>query len=1638
VADFDPNAYAADEPAPPTTAAPPAFDPNAYAADEPEIPNLGVLPMPSRAAHRAALEAPPIDQDTAPGSYTLGGPRLSAFQAASSGVNGDQAAQTLKLAKLTGIAPETVARNVDSLQRMADQREFAARAEQAPSLADYAGQSPIHAALVKDDVGPLEALEQGLLDVGYQVAASKEMTFPSTETEQNLLSAEMETSRYEKRPSNLITRGIRDIPTLATFYLAGAGGKLIGGTPGELTAQAGAMFLLNRGTLYRQIMQQMPYPETDEQGIIGQGAYDPVEYEARARAYATVGAGAGAVLSVGISHAVGMALPGVVTRANVLSNRIIARAFTDPATREIVANLIGKVVEKEGVKTVTGAAGWGGHTLAGALAMAVPAVVDDATVQKALKGEIDPGKAAVAGWEAFKNALVAAGTLSALPHVVPTVRAAGRAALAPFDAARLDHNVEQIQAAKLTTRHPEEAEKLVGRMTDKSDADTVFVSPEAMADPKLAAKVADAAGPHAMGDAQVTGGDVAIPAEKYLVRLSGDHAALRENVKTLEDGATSREAAEIPTPDTLTSLLAQRSWILQTEVDTPERLAKVSALEDRMRGVASRGPGRAGGGRIATEEEMKQAAADYAQMKPPGQEAPPAGEPAAAPPPPDYEVPPEPKVTVDDEAMAREHIEGKTIGEIRPSYYETQARRAGERIVKLATGPDPEHERILTKYAEAMDVSLDSLRNAVQGTFGADTLPAARRKLRTAETEANRLEAGRLETLKKLEGEHAMNVANRQADIQQAVTHQKNGKLFAEVARNIRNELDRTEARLLKKAGDAEFLATLAKAGPEYRDAHDAIFAALFTGPEPIPQRGAIDPLVARLERDALPVSFDVDHIHALLADPVQWKDLTPAEARNVADAVDNIRAAAREVNAIELADRRASIQDRTAELQKHFTDLKRLPEDFQPLPPPSDAGKGTIERAGEKMGRIRGEFHQPREILRRMGSVGREAWDDYLKARNYEAKLQGTVGDRWIEATQNFPKEVAGKRLDGVKGVGSPVVADNLWVRQDLWTLAGWYGSESGAQRLRAGLRVTDDQILTALSQLTKPEATFIDSLHSLSDETIWPLLRDHEVKKSGASAPKIEARPFTVTLSDGETHTFRGGYWPGKDAEPKPRGKEGDVSSYWGGLRDGFPSTAKSFTEKRVERATYRPDLNWSNYTSHVSAVLRYLAFDDWVRNFGRLLRDDQFRKVAENGLGTPGAQDVRELDKFVQIAARGRMEAPKMGATEVGRLIGGGLRSRVATAAFQMKLPIVLGQLSHLAATPFATEIGPLDMVQGSANALRPEKWNEYHAESQQLPYRWDGYGSKMREMMADLGPQQRGEARKTLDAVGHAGYHMMDGYLSASIYGAGKIEAESRGLTGAEAVKFADDKVATMMPPINLAEQSSIARDRGLIGSLLLVRNFPNQLYNIGAQMSWNGRNRILAMDPGWQRMLKWLGVTATGAASFVGMMWGVHILGRFIMGHGRQEDESTPQWVARGALAAPFYETPLVSDLAEIGAHWAVSHKTLAQIAMHGNADIQSAPMLAEFQTIIRTLGEASDPGKGSERRVFAGLKLAANIFNIGDYPLKPIQYGYDLSTGKARPRGPFDIAGGFLYGQRPHQSRNPFTAAQDVASGRFR
>jgi hypothetical protein len=816
----------------------------------------------------------------------------------------------------------------------------------------------------------------------------------------------------------------------------------------------------------------------------------------------------------------------------------------------------------------------------------------------------------------------------------------------------------------------------------------------------------------------------------------------------------------------------------------------------------------------------------------------------------------------------------------------------------------------------------------------------------------------------------------------------------------------------------------LGRGGRAYLSAYDAMMGAL----EGQASAGALDDALALMRAEARPLGFDEVAIADLLANPRPWKRLTPPEARNLADAVASIRKAAKDANELSLGDRRASLREFVADARQHLDDVG-VPD--KGPPPPSEAAIGPMERARGKLSAIGAEMLRPEVILRRLGDGGGQVIDEFTAGRNAKEKLAREVGDHFENAyDRELPKDLKKIRAEGVDGPGSPVVNDNKWVRQDLWTLAGWFGSESGAQRLRSGLRISDEQITRAIEQLTPAEAQLIDRIHTLNDEKLWPLVRDHEAEVTGTSPPKIEARPFTVRLSDGTAHTFRGGYWPAKSATTTGAVPEGGIAEYWGALRDSFPSTSKSFTKERDPQTSYRPDLNWSSYAAHVNSVLHYLAYDKFVRNAGRLFNDAEFRALVEQRLGT---QEMRELDKFASVAARGKVETPRDGANNLGQLIGGGFRSRVATGAFQLNLPIVLGQLSHIPAAMAGLRIAPWHIVQGLGKALVPSSWAEAHANSTQLPYRWNGYGAHMREMLAGIGPGDRPLGRKWLDAAGWFLYHAMDGFLSKTIWESARAKAEAGGLTEPEQYAAADKAVSAMMPPLNIAEQSSIVRDRGIVGSLLLVRNFPNTLYNVGAMNAWQARTGVWGTAPGWQRTARILGGTTAAAAAYLGMTWSAHIFGRFLMGHGRDEDETTTDWLAREAMTAPFYPLPFGEDLTAPLARWAVSDKSLKSL----ERGFRGAPPIAMLEHSMKDFAAAVDENGTDTDRAFAAAKVAATALRLPLYPLRPARYFADLFAGDVDPRGPLDVLGGAFYGERrpPYRQRNPAMAAQDFLSG---
>jgi hypothetical protein len=461
----------------------------------------------------------------------------------------------------------------------------------------------------------------------------------------------------------------------------------------------------------------------------------------------------------------------------------------------------------------------------------------------------------------------------------------------------------------------------------------------------------------------------------------------------------------------------------------------------------------------------------------------------------------------------------------------------------------------------------------------------------------------------------------QQGDLQKYRTASDLSHAMADVATKVKAEMERAREYIRGRDTD-KARGQIGKAGQEYLGAFDAILDAIDENtPRGQAQPEALDALLQRMQADGEPIGFDAQDLRALLEKPIGWKALTPPEARNVVNAVKNLNAAARRVNEITLAGEKAQLRDLVRGM-KEYLDERHTPDSG--LPAPSGASKGPLDRAARQSGRQR-----RRACSRGSSSSG---WVRAAAPSTTISCARGTgrrqlsqdVGLEVQKFYDQLPKDLKKARFDGVKGPGSPVFADNLWTRQDLWEFTSWWGSESGSDRIKRGLRITDGQAHEFMAQITSAEADLLEAKWKLNDEKIWPLVRDHAREVTGTEPTKIEARPFTIRLADGSMRELRGGYEPALyradlQTTAKSPGDAQSIADYWGALRDNFePSTANYFTKERLQNVSRVPDLNWSRYSGHVNSVLHYLAYDDFVRNAGRVFRDPEFRDLVQRASG------------------------------------------------------------------------------------------------------------------------------------------------------------------------------------------------------------------------------------------------------------------------------------------------------------------------------------------------------------------------------------------------------------------------------------
>ena len=272
-----------------------------------------------------------------------------------------------------------------------------------------------------------------------------------------------------------------------------------------------------------------------------------------------------------------------------------------------------------------------------------------------------------------------------------------------------------------------------------------------------------------------------------------------------------------------------------------------------------------------------------------------------------------------------------------------------------------------------------------------------------------------------------------------------------------------------------------------------------------------------------------------------------------------------------------------------------------------------------------------------------------FRKARP-ELERIAKVRDAFIE---RFKQEHGGSsfgegRAVAINGVQTPQVMREVggthWTAEHIWCMARNMGNAGNLKTLTKGYGLTDAQLLTLTSILTKDEWLAIQA----EGELIGGHFADTDnVFRQIYSKPmpgKVEPQPLTVKTTEGEALDLPGWYFPisvDGSMSPDIGDKQGiDMITGTPEFTAFGPTLAKGHTKART--GTAKPvALSFRVFDKSLQDQWRFLTHAPVVRDFDRITRNADWRKAYTQSFGPEYYQQLRTWLKYVARPETGQTD-------------------------------------------------------------------------------------------------------------------------------------------------------------------------------------------------------------------------------------------------------------------------------------------------------------------------------------------------------------------------------------------------------------
>lgn len=743
-----------------------------------------------------------------------------------------------------------------------------------------------------------------------------------------------------------------------------------------------------------------------------------------------------------------------------------------------------------------------------------------------------------------------------------------------------------------------------------------------------------------------------------------------------------------------------------------------------------------------------------------------------------------------------------------------------------------------------------------------------------------------------------------------------------------------------KKFEKAETRQRIGKAGGDYLQQIDAILDRYEFRRIPLSKlekRRSLLDWVQEQEAQGLEPAIDEKILDE--ARSVNFKEISIGELRAVRDSVKNIEHLARLKNKLIINNQKLEFQDAVGELVAAAAlNGKNIQRVVDP------ALKSNLDLFKDKVKSIDATLLKMEQLVEWLddgnveGPWHKYLWNPIAAAQTAEYDMMGDIGKKITESFEKMPKEQRVSMLDAYDVPGIGRVSKKFII-----SMAFNMGNQENIDKMMKGHGWSMTEIEAALQNLNQADWQFVqetwDTINSL-----WPKIEELEKKMSGVAPPKVQAKPYTARMKNGETMELRGGYYP---LAYDPNFSEAGAKQESGNLSQMFEqgyvraTTSKGHTKARVEGFAAPLVMDFEQViTGHLAKVVKDLTHREAIVAANKVITNAEVRASLQSALGV---EYEKQFMPWLRSVVNDRNTSSIQGAGAATRLM---MQVRANTIAATM------GYSATTALSQFAGIFQSLDKVKAKylGQALidfmkHPVKVrNEIAEMSGEIRHLGETTDRDIRAVMKNFTTDESKIAQ--VQKFAFHGIALADAFVKVPTWLGAYRQALAEGRSKEAAILEADAAVRLTQGAGGAKDLSAIQRNNEFWKTMTMFYSYFNVLYNrmrdMGSQVQ-----EIRDMPKFLSRALFSVMIPA--------------VLGDLIVGRGPDDDEDEAAWIIRKMLLYPSMSIPIVRDIAA---------------SLESGYDYRFTPMSTAFEKIGK-LAKATG-------------KLAEGDMEWGDYGIKAV------------------------------------------------